>query len=101
MNILVGPNVGHLRHQLLLHGHDEIACRAYILQGRLIILFVGSGDWNLFLSALCLLSGKWLRRGCLQHNLAWYHWCALLLSTGCFFPTCFQSPGANRFFCGF
>ena len=44
MNILVRLNVGHLRHQLLLHGHDEMACRDYILQGYLIILFVGSGD---------------------------------------------------------
>ena len=92
MNILVGLNVGHLRHQLLLHGHDEMACRHYVLQGHLIILFVGSGDWNLLLSGLCLLSGKWLRRGCLLHDFAWCHWRALLLPVGWLLSDLFPIP---------
>ena len=58
MNVLVGLNVGHPRHQLLLHGHDEMACLDYILHGHLTILWVCSGDWNLLLSGLCLMSGK-------------------------------------------
>ena len=93
MNILVGMNVGHLRHQLLLH---EMACRDYILHGYLTIVCVCSGDWNLLLSGYCLLSGKWLRRGCLQHYFALWHWWALLLSAGWFI----FFPEANRFFCG-
>ena len=92
MNILVGLNVGHLRHQLRLHGHDEMACRDYILQGNLIILFNGSGDWNLLLSGLYLLSGNWLRRECLLHNFVLWHWWALLLSAGWFLSDLFPIP---------
>ena len=58
VNVLVGLNVGHVRHQLLLPGDDEMACRDYIIHGHLTILCVCSGDCKFVVGRLMFVVWK-------------------------------------------
>ena len=97
VDVLVGLKVGHLIHQLMLHGH-EMVCRAYILHGHLTLVCDCSCDWNLLLSVLCLFSGC---DACVcNRTLGGGNGERCCCRMSVLLPTWFHSPEARRFFYG-